>query len=76
MAKDFGLVFTLPETLRPVYASFGINLPAANGDDTFALPVPATYVIDSGSRIVLDFVEINHTIRFEPSEILKVLNAI
>lgn len=73
VAKDFGLVFTLPETLRPVYAQFGIDLPAANGDDSFELPVPATYVIDQNSRIVLDFLEINHTLRLEPSRIIEVL---
>ena len=76
VAKDFGLVFALPESLRPVYAAFGIDLPADNGDDSFELPVPATYVIDSSSRIVLDFVEINHTLRLEPSEIIEALKAI
>lgn len=73
VARDFGLVFTLPETLRPVYTGFGINLPAANGDESFELPVPATYVIDRNSQIVLDFVEINHTLRLEPASIVEAL---
>ena len=73
VARDFGLVFTLPEALRPVYAKFGINLPAANGDESFELPVPATYVIDQNYNIILDFVEINHTLRLEPSRIIYVL---
>ena len=34
-ARQFGLVFTLSEGLRPIYASFGIDIPAFNGDDTF-----------------------------------------
>ena len=76
VAKDFGLVFTLPETLRPVYAKFGIDLPAANGDDSFELPVPATYLIDRNKNIVLDFVEINHTLRLEPSRIIEVLKGL
>lgn len=73
ISRDFGLVFTLPEILRPVYANFGIDLPAANGDDSFELPVPATYVIDQNRNIVLDFVEINHTLRLEPSKIIETL---
>jgi len=73
IARDFGLVFTLPEILHPVYANFGIDLPAANGDDSFELPVPATYVIDQNHNIVLDFVEINHTLRLEPSKIIETL---
>ena len=73
VAKAFGLVFALPQALRPVYAEFGINLPVANGDDTFELPVPATYVVDKNSRIILDFMDVNHTIRLEPSRIVESL---
>ena len=42
VARQFGIVFTLSEELRPIYAGFGIDIPAANGDDTFELPMPAT----------------------------------
>ncbi len=72
-ARDFGLVFTLAEELRPVYAGFGIDLPAANGDDSFELPIPATYVIARDGTIMYDFVDINHTNRLEPALILEVL---
>ncbi|NER84847.1 MAG: AhpC/TSA family protein, partial [Leptolyngbya sp. SIO1D8] len=30
IAQAFGLVFTLPETLRPIYQGFGIDIPAHN----------------------------------------------
>ena len=73
VAEKFGLVFVLPEILRPVYAKWGINLPAANGDESFKLPVPATYVIDKNKNIVLDSIEINHTQRLEPSSIIDAL---
>ena len=73
VARDFGLVFTLPEELRPVYAQFGIDLPAANGDNSFELPVPASYVINRDSTIMLDFVEVDHTKRLEPSDIIAAL---
>ena len=73
VAKKFGLVFALPEILRPVYANWGINLPEANGDDSFKLPIPATYVIDKNKNIVLDFIEINHTQRLEPSFIIDAI---
>jgi peroxiredoxin len=73
VAEKFGLAFALPEILRPVYANWGIILPEANGDDSFKLPVPATYVIDKNKNIVLDFIEINHTKRLEPSSIIDAL---
>lgn len=73
VAEKFGLVFALPEILRPVYAKWGLNIPAANGDDSFKLPIPATYVIDKNKNIVLDFIEINHTQRLEPSSIIEAI---
>lgn len=76
VARDFGLVFTLPEELRPVYAQFGIDLPAANGDNSFELPVPASYVINRDSTIMLDFIEVDHTKRLEPSDIIAALKEI
>ena len=75
-ARNFGLVYTLPEELRRLYVNFGIDLPAANGDDSFELPCPATYVADRNGTIVLDFVEADHTKRLEPAEIVNVLREI
>ena len=73
VAEKFGLVFVLPEILRPVYAKLGLNIPAANGDDSFRLPIPATYIIDKNRNIVRDFIEINHTQLLEPSSIIDAL---
>jgi len=73
VARDFGLVLTLSEKLRPIYASFGIDIPAFNGDDTFELPMPATYVIDTDGIITYAFVDPDYTKRLEPSQIVNVL---
>jgi peroxiredoxin len=73
VTRDFGLVFTLSEELRPIYASFGIDIPAYNGDDTFELPMPATYVIVTDGTITYAFVDADYTKRMEPSEVVDVL---
>ena len=73
VARDFGLVFSLAEELRPIYASFGIDIPAYNGDDTFELPMPATYVIDTDGIIVHAFVDTDYTRRLEPAKIVEIL---
>jgi len=73
VARDFGLVFTLPAEMRSIYQDFGIDLPAANGDESFELPVPATYVIDRSGIIRLTFVDIDYTKRLDPAEILAAL---
>ena len=73
VAHQFGIVFQLPEDLRPIYAGFGINLSAVNGDDMFELPIPATYVIDTDRKICMAFVEPDYTKRLDPEEIITTL---
>ncbi|ERT09408.1 ahpC/TSA family protein [Lyngbya aestuarii BL J] len=73
VARKFGLVFTLPEELRPIYQKFGIDIPAHNGNKTFELPIAATYVIDQNGIIVQGFVKADYTQRLDPEEILATL---
>ena len=75
-ARAFGLVFALPEALRPIYAGFGIDLPKFNGDDSFELPMPATYVIDRHGVIRHAFVDADHTKRLEPADVLAALDGL
>lgn len=72
-ARQCGLVYTLPEELRPIYKNWGIDLPAVNGETTFELPLPATYVVDQQSTIMLSFVDADYTKRLEPSTVLEAL---
>lgn len=76
VSRQFGLVFTLPESIRAIYASFGTDLPAYNGDERFELPLPATYVIRPDGQIAYAFVDADYTRRMEPSEIIEVLRAL
>ncbi|MEL6322036.1 MAG: peroxiredoxin-like family protein [Cyanobacteria bacterium J06626_14] len=76
VARELGLVFTLPESLRPIYENFGIDLPAHNGDRTFELPVPATYVVAQNGEIIYAFAEADYTQRAEPSDILAAVKSI
>lgn len=73
VASELGLVFTLPEALRPIYENFGIDVPTHNGDRTFELPVSATYVVAPNGDVVYAFAEADYTLRAEPSDILAVL---
>lgn len=73
VAEQMGLVFELPQSLRPIYEKFGIDIPAFNGDDSFKLPVPATYIIGQDGVIIYDFVNADYTQRLEPAEIVAIL---
>jgi len=76
VARQFGLVFSLPERLRTIYKQFGADVAAANGDERYELPLAATYVIDVDGIIRYSFVDIDYTKRLEPEEVVKVLKKI
>ena len=69
-------MWTLPESLREVYGQFGLDLPAANGDESFRLPVPATFVIDQNQVIRYAFVDVDYTKRAEPSDVIAALQSL
>ena len=73
VARQFGLVFTLPERLRTIYKQFGADVAAANGDERYELPMAATYVIGVDGIIRYAFVDTDYTKRPEPEEIVKIL---
>lgn len=75
-SRQCGLVFALTEELRPIYTAWGIDLPASNGDNTFELPLPATYVVSQDSHIILGFADPDYTKRLEPSEVIGALRAL
>lgn len=76
VARSYGLVFSLPEDLREVYSGFGLDLPAANGDDSFELPLPATFVLDSNGVVAWRFVDVDYTKRAETDDVLAALAAL
>lgn len=73
VARQFGLVFTLDASLRPVYELFGIDLPAYNGDPSFELPVPATYLLERDGTIAGAWIDVDYRRRAEPSDVLATL---
>lgn len=76
LAKQANLVFTLPEPLRPIYAAWQLDIPAHNNDDSFELPIPATYIVDTNGTIRYAFVDMDYTRRLEPNIIIEQLKAL
>jgi len=73
VAKKFGIAFTLAEPLRPIHEAFGMDIPAHNGNSSFELPVPATYVINQNKEVVYASINPNWMERAEPDEYLNFL---
>mgnify|MGYP006282503355 CR=1 FL=1 len=73
VAERFGLKYAYTEEAREAYMKLGMVLPEYNGDDSWTLPIPATYVVDQTGRIVFSQVDSDYTRRGEPGEILATL---
>jgi len=73
VADKFGLVFTLDEEIPPIYKSLGVDIPEHNGDESWRLPIPATFVIDTDGTIIASFVNADYTTRMEPSAVIEAL---
>ena len=76
IADSFGLTFKMPNNLQEIYKMFEFNLVEKNGDDSWVLPMPATYVVNKEGKIVFSFVNADYTQRAEPADILAVLKNI
>lgn len=76
LAKECGLVFTLPESLRPIYAAWQIDIPDHNGNDSFELPIPASYILDTDGRVRYAHIDMDYTVRLEPDIIIEQLGAL
>lgn len=76
VARKFGIVYTLDESLRPIYQAFGIDLQAHNGDGSFELPVPATYLVDKNGIVVEAYVNVDYRERLSLETALSWLDHI
>ena len=76
VARQFGLVYVLDERLQGIYKEFGIDIPAMNNDESYEIPIPATYVIDKEGIVVSAFAEADYTKREEPSKVIETLKKI
>lgn len=76
VAREYGLVFQLPEPLVETYLSLDINLPERNGDESWELPIPGTFVVAPGGTVLLAYVEPDYRRRLEPAAILDALRGL
>lgn len=74
VARQFGLVYRVPDEQQAVYRRAFVNLPFANGDESWELPIPATYILDRDGTLLYASANPDYTERPEPTEILNLLN--
>ena len=70
LAEQFGLAYAVPEYHRAYYLSILVNIPFINGDTSWRLPLPATYVIGRNGRAAFAEAHADFRVRPEPEEAL------
>jgi peroxiredoxin len=73
VARQFNLVFALSDALRKLQTHFGSVLPKFNGDDSWELPMPGTFVLDRHGVVRFASIDPNWMVRVEPAVILEAL---
>ena len=77
VARTYGLTFQFPDRLKAAYRDhLRIDLSRFNGDPSWELAVPATYVVGQDGIVVHAAADADYTRRPEPSELLPVLDAL
>lgn len=75
VAEQFGLGWTMPDYLRRYYLGILLNIPFINGEESWKLPMPATYVIAPDGKILFAEGHADFRVRPEPEEVLRALPA-
>jgi len=75
VAEKFGLVWTVPDYLQKYYRSILVNIPFVNGDESWRLPLPATYVLGQDGKVLYSEGHADFRVRPEPEDVLRVLPA-
>jgi len=75
VARQFGLTYPVPDEQRAIYQRAFVNLPFVNSEDSWQLPIPATYIIARDGKVLFASANEDYTERPEPSEIVRILRA-
>jgi peroxiredoxin len=73
VADRFGVVYGLPAYMQNYYRSILVNIPFVNGDGSWRLPLPATFVIAQDGTILFAEAQADFRLRPEPRNVLDAL---
>jgi peroxiredoxin len=73
VAAEFGAAYSVPEYMQGYYRSILVNIPFINGEPSWRLPVPGTFVVDRSGVVQWSQGQADFRVRPEPAEVLKAL---
>ncbi len=76
VAKSFGVAYELDPAVRETYQQLKLDVGERNGDGSWLLPLPATYVVDRAGKIAWASIETDCTHRAEPADLVAAVKAL
>lgn len=70
VAEEFRLAYSVPEYLREYYRSILVNIPFINGDPSWRLPLPGTFVLAQDGKVLYAEAHADFRVRPEPEDAL------
>jgi peroxiredoxin len=70
VARKYNLTFQINPEFWDSLLRWGDDVPGDNGDDSWEVPLPATYIIDTNGDVIWSFVDNDPSVRASPEEIL------
>jgi peroxiredoxin len=74
VARQFALTYRVPEAQEAIYRRAFVNLPFTNGDESWELPIPATFILDRDGTVLYASANEDYTERPEPAEIVSTVH--
>jgi peroxiredoxin len=75
-AEKLGLKFKLPPKVIEIYGANAIDIPGANGNDSWSLPVPGRLVVDQQGIVRSTSFDPDYTHRPEPEVTVKIVEGL
>jgi len=76
VARRLGLTYRVPDEQKAIYQRAFVNLPFVNGDESWELPIPATYIIDRDGSVLYASANEDYAERPEPEDIICFLQTL
>jgi peroxiredoxin len=70
VARQFGLVYRVPDEQQAIYRRAFVNLPFINGDESWELAIPATCILGRDGTVLFASANEDYTERPEPEDIV------
>ncbi len=71
VAEQFRIAYKVPPFHQNYFRSILVNVPFINGDESWMLPLPATYVLGQDGTVLHAEAHADFRVRPEPGEVLK-----